>query len=111
MNSAGSQTFRNAFREARLVIILWFLAFFWTLGFCFARGYQHAPDSALVRWGLAETRTKDDFRHIGGIPDWVFYGILAPWFICSVATVWFGARYMKEDELGSEGGQGGNHGA
>ena len=34
-----------------------------------------------------------------GIPDWVFYGIVVPWFIASVLTLWYVFFFFAEDEL------------
>jgi hypothetical protein len=83
---------------------VWVLALSWAVGYCCLRGYQHhAPDSWLVRSGLAINRTPEDFRHFWGIPDWVWVGILLPWLLCTAFTVAFSRWGMKDDELGAEG--------
>ena len=43
-----------------------------------------------------------DVRPILGIPSWVVWGYLAPWFACGIFTVWFGGRYMVDDDLGDD---------
>lgn len=35
----------------------------------------------------------------GGMPRWVFWGIVIPWLAANVVTAWFCFLYMKEDEL------------
>ena len=37
-----------------------------------------------------------------GFPDWVFWGILAPWSACVVFSFWFGATFMRDEDLGEE---------
>jgi hypothetical protein len=102
MNESAARTFRNARREAIFVIVLWFLAFFWTLGYCYLFGYRHAPDAWVVRIGLAEPASNAPPEIVLGLPSWVTYGILAPWLICSVITVLFGLFFMTDDDLGVE---------
>ena len=100
MNESAARTFRNSRREMRFVTVLWFLAFSWTLSYCYLNGYQHAPDAWAVRAGLASPRSPENLKVILGVPDWVAYGILAPWIVCSVVTVWFGMYGMRDDDLG-----------
>ncbi len=33
------------------------------------------------------------------MPDWVFWGVLAPWAAATAFSVWFGLFYMKDDAL------------
>ena len=102
MNEAAAATYRHARREARFVIILWFLALVWTVGYCYLHGYRHAPDDFVVRVGLAEPPGQEPPRVILGMPSWVTFGIFAPWVACSVITVLFGMYGIKDDELGVE---------
>jgi len=53
MSDPAAQTYRNARREARFVLTVWICALLWTVGYCYLHGYPHAPDSWLVRNGLA----------------------------------------------------------
>ena len=95
------QLFRNARREALLVLVIFTLALLWTVGYCYLHGYRHDPDSWLVQAGLASVRTPENFQQILGLPDWVFIGILLPWLMCSAFTFGFCAG-MADDELGEE---------
>lgn len=108
MNDAASRTYRNALKEMRFVAGCWVLAFLWTVGFCYLHGYEHSHRAWVVQAGLAEQRHVGNFRHVLGLPDWIAYGIVAPWLVCSVVTVVYGLFFMKNDDLGVEGDQ---HGA
>jgi hypothetical protein len=94
--------FRNARREALVVLAVWGLALLWVLGYCYLRGYQHAEDSLVVRLGLAEPRQPDEFEALAGFPEWVLFGIVLPWLACSAFTVWFGVFGMSDDDLGAD---------
>lgn len=87
---AVDQSLRYARREATFVLILWAIAALWTLGYCYLRGYGPAPDGidAPTPFGL-------------GIPEWAFWGILVPWSICILISVWY-ALYRMPDEPDSE---------
>ncbi len=108
MKEAAVTTYRHSLREMQFVTGCWVLAFLWTVSFCYLRGYEHAPDSWVMKTGLAEPRNADNYRNVLGFPDWVMYGIIAPWVVCSVVTVVYGTFGMKDDDLGTEGDE---HGA
>ena len=105
MNDPDSfrKTFRNGIFEARFAVVVWFLALCWTVGYCYLNGYTtHEPDSTLVEWGLAEPRSEDNLRTVWGVPDWVFYGVFVPWFVCFLITVGYGIFVMGDDDLGQD---------
>ena len=79
--------FKNAAREAKAALLLFGLAMAWILGCGAWRGYG----------GKAE-----DVRFILGIPDWIFWAVVLPWVLCLGVSVWFGLRFMKDDDLGPE---------
>lgn len=105
--SAAGRLLKNARREAVVVAIAWLAAVTWTLAYCYLRGFDHAPDAWVVKMGWAVSPRIAEFRQIAGFPDWVFYGILCPWMVCSVFTVVFGLFGMADDDLGAEGDEGG----
>ena len=77
-------------------------ALVWTVGYCSLHGYQHPADSWLVRSGLAVDRTAEDLGTYAGIPDWVFIGIVLPWGICTLITIFMSLRGLADDDLGAE---------
>lgn len=99
---AARSLLRHARREAVLTLIVWAAALCWTIGYCFLFGYQHAPDSWLVRNGVVPLRTGDNLTQFAGLPDWVCFGILLPWLLCSAWTICFGSAVMHDDDLGAE---------
>lgn len=102
-----SNLFRHARREAVVVLLVWAAALLWTVGYCYLRGYSsYPPESWAAQQRLATPRTAEDFRQIAGLPDWVFVGVLLPWGACTLATVVFALFYMRDDDLGQEGGHG-----
>jgi hypothetical protein len=96
------KTLRNARREAIVVALIVLGSLVWAVGFCILRGYQHAPDSWLIRTGLARNRTGLDLVTYGGIPDWVLFGIVMPWGICTLLTIALSLRGLADDDLGAE---------
>lgn len=98
---APIRLFRHARREAVFVALVLLVSLTWTLGYCYLRGYKHDPQSWIVRSGLAVQADKAE-KVIVGLPEWVFYGILLPWILCSVLTLGFGLFGMPDDDLGAE---------
>lgn len=92
----------NARREARLVLSIWAVFLVWVVGFSYLRGYQHPPDSLLVRLHLAGPRSAENFTMIGGLPDWVFWGIGLPWLLATALTLVCGLKILRDDDLGAE---------
>lgn len=75
---------RSARREAVAAALLFAAAFAYTITFCALRGYDRAPES---------------LTFVLGIPDWVFWGILAPWMVCVAISFIFAFRFMKDETL------------
>ena len=94
--------FAHARREARFVACVWLLALAWTVGYSFLRGYEHPPESWLVRVGVARSEPARPQESVWGVPRWVCYGILCPWAACTAATIWFCLRVMEDDPLGAD---------
>ena len=51
------------------------------------------------------------FGLILGIPDWIFWSVVAPWIIVLAFSVWFCFAYMADDDLGQDQGEGAPHAA
>ena len=56
-------------REAVAVMVTWLAAMVYTVGYCYLYGYNRRAESLTFVWGF---------------PDWVFWGIVAPWAVCFV---------------------------
>ncbi|MEO2049246.1 MAG: hypothetical protein ABGX16_22025 [Pirellulales bacterium] len=105
--------FLNSLREAKIIISIWALAMVYTCTYCYLYGYEsHPSDPAAVgpavsSWvGPLESFDRDPTTLTTpfglGIPDWVFYGVVAPWIACLLATFVFCLFVFKEDELGDD---------
>ena len=87
---------RSARREALVVMLIWLCAMLYTVLYCYVYGYHRPPET---------------LTYILGFPDWVVWGILAPWGVCLLLSYWFGYVFMhdtelgKADEVAGEGGE------
>jgi hypothetical protein len=83
------QLLRNARREGLLIMGVWALALLWSVGAAYVGGYDRDPAS---------------IRLVLGIPDWVFWSVVAPWGVCLLFSTWFCFRYVADDPLGKDMG-------
>lgn len=79
--------FLHSRREAIVVFFVWFAALLWAVPYCYLNGYMRTFDP-------------ENFQTIWGMPDWVFWGIVAPWLAADVVTTIFCFGFMKDDDLG-----------
>jgi hypothetical protein len=78
---------RSARREALVVLAVWLVAMAYTVGYCYTFGYERQPASLSL---------------VLGFPDWVFWGIVAPWTACTLVSAWFSFAFVRDDDLGAE---------
>ncbi len=101
----------NSRREACLILGLWLLSLVYTVSLCYLWGYlSHEPMPVALGPDVASLvgpleGFQRDPSQLGeplglAVPDWVFYGILAPWAVCIGLTLWFCLRVFSEDDLG-----------
>ncbi|RUL88298.1 hypothetical protein [Tautonia sociabilis] len=83
-------TYRNARREAIVILSVWLASTVYCCVYAYFAGYQRSGHPLGV----------GDIRPVLGIPSWVFWGVMAPWLVCSVFTVWFAGWKMADDDLG-----------
>jgi hypothetical protein len=88
------QLLRHARREGWVILAAWATALVWSHAVCYLFGYRR-PAAAL--------------GFILGIPDWVFWGVVAPWALCLAFSVWFCFRFMADDDLGKDPDEGADH--
>jgi len=83
-------------REAAVALVLWAVAMAYTVGYSYAFGYGRAAE---------------DVRLIFGIPDWVLWGIFAPWIFWTIVSSLFAKFFMRdariEEEAADPAGQAG----
>lgn len=78
-------------REAVLVFTVWALALLYTISVCYWWGYQ---------------RPVEDLTFVFGVPDWVFWGLVVPWFACLAFNFWFSFWFMQDAELEADASPG-----
>ncbi|MCA9047567.1 MAG: hypothetical protein KDA89_02495 [Planctomycetaceae bacterium] len=81
--------YQSGLREGRTILLMWATCFVWTLTVCLTFGY---PESV----------NPETFPMVLGLPAWVFWGVLFPWTISNVVTVWFCLFRMEDGDLGTE---------
>jgi hypothetical protein len=80
----------NARREGWAIISAWAAATIYCCGYYALFGYNR-PSHPLG---------KDDVHPTFGMPSWFFWGVILPWAVCGVFTIWFAGFVMVEDDLG-----------
>ena len=78
---------KSARREALMCLAVWLLATCYSVTYCWLYGYDRALDS---------------LTYVLGFPDWIFWGVIAPWGACTVFSAWFCLFYMSDADLGAE---------
>ena len=80
--------FLHARKGAVVIFGLWLIVFVWAVPFCYWNGYIDKFDP-------------DNLNTIGGIPSWLFWGIVIPWILADLFTAWFCFCNVKDDDLGT----------
>lgn len=75
--------FLHARREALIVLAVWIVGLMWTVGYCLATGYNVPPEQ--IRTTL-------------GMPNWIFWGVLIPWILIIVFSIWFGLFFIADEK-------------
>jgi len=84
---SGRPVLERSAREARLALGVWAAAFVYTIVYCAPNAYG---------------RTAESLTFILGFPDWVFWGILAPWSTCVAISAAFAFFTMEDEDLGPD---------
>lgn len=75
---------RSARREALAAFGIWLVATVYSVGYCYLYGYNRSPES---------------LTFVLGFPDWVFWGIIVPWGVCTIGATIFAFWFMTDEEL------------
>jgi hypothetical protein len=90
---AEDPAYTSSRREAVVVFVVLFAAMAYTVTYCWLNGYD---------------RDVDDLTFVLGFPDWVFWGIVVPWAVCIAFSLYFGAVYMRDEQLVDDPGEDGS---
>ena len=78
---------KSARREALLVLGVWAVACVYSISTCYYLGYYR--DAATLKYVL-------------GFPDWVFWGIVTPWTVCTALCFLIPVFVITDEDLGPE---------
>jgi hypothetical protein len=84
---AEDRVVRSGRKEALVVLCVWLAAMLYTIGYCYLNGYHRSIES---------------LTFVLGFPDWVFWGIVVPWVACVAFSIYFGATFITDDDLGQD---------
>jgi len=73
-------SYRRSRREAVVAALIWFLAGIWTISVSYWLGYTRPV------------------RSLGGIPNWVFWGVFLPWVVFFLIHTWYSLIYMRDED-------------
>ena len=71
----------NAVAEARWIVVAWCLCAVWVLGGSY----------------LLPPTTPDSPRIFLGMPMWIAVGVVLPWALATIFTIWFSLAVMSDD--------------
>jgi hypothetical protein len=78
---------RAARRESKVALATWLVAMIYSITYCYVNGYERPVDTlTFVLW----------------FPDWVFWGIIAPWLVCTLLSIVFAFGFMGNEPLGED---------
>ena len=66
---------------------IWCVACAYSVGFCFQLGVY---------------RDASTLTYVFGFPDWIFWGVVLPWTVCTVLSFIITYFVMRDDDLGEE---------
>ncbi len=75
----------HARREAWVILGAFGLFLIWSVSWCYLAGYPEPTGRPPAQ--------------ILGIPSWVFWGVLIPWLVADVFSLWFCFFFMADDPL------------
>ena len=77
----------SARREALLAFGIWLTACVYSVGFCYRFGYG---------------RDVDSLTYVLGFPDWMFWGVVVPWTVCTILCLLLSHFVIRDADLGEE---------
>ncbi len=103
MESSAIRLLRNSRREAAAVLVIWLGFLVWVITSSTILGYEAsggATTGAAAPQDLKPGGAPIPLR--AGLPLWIYWGIAVPWVAATLSTVFFGARLLRDDDLGLE---------
>jgi len=85
---------KSARKEAIAALSIWLVVVTYCVWYCSTYGYMH-PDRARY----PSSRDPASLTYIFGFPDWIFWGIVIPWLVCTIVSGLFAFFFMKDEDL------------
>ena len=76
---------KSARREMLVSAVVWFAALVWSVGYCANYGYHLKPEQ---------------LKFVLGFPDWIFWGVVVPWGLCTLISGLLAFGYLQDADLG-----------
>jgi hypothetical protein len=77
---------RSGYREAITTLAVWLAATVYSVTYCTLNGYKRPAESlTFVLW----------------FPDWVFWGLILPWLVCTLVSIYIALFVIEDDPLAS----------
>lgn len=73
--------------EAKWILLVWLIAFLWTVGYCGLFGYRNEDQT---------------LKTVLGMPAWVFWGVGLPWLLATAVSSWFALVCIADVPLGDD---------
>ena len=77
----------SARREALLVFAIWLAACVYSISVCYRLGYG---------------RDVETLTYVFGFPDWIFWGVVVPWTVCTGLSFVLSYFVIRDEDLGEE---------
>jgi len=90
---------KSARREAIAALGIWGLVTAYCVTYCTWFGY--AVPASRVGTAGAVGRDPASLTFVFGFPDWIFWGIVLPWGVCTVVSGLFAFGFMRDADLDS----------
>ena len=86
-------------REAIVILSAFVVCLIWSITCCYLLGYP-GPESLPSEGHGSHALPNGQVARVLGMPGWVFWGVLVPWFAADVFALWFCFFFMADDPLG-----------
>jgi hypothetical protein len=83
----STELLASAQREAIWIVVIWCIACGWSIGVCGWLGYGRP--NALPPL-------------VFGFPNWVFWGVVVPWLVATVSSLFISQVLMTDEDLGED---------
>lgn len=84
-NTSPVPILKSARRELYASAKIWLISMIWSVGYCAKYGSNLKPE---------------DLKFVLGFPDWIFWGVILPWGLCTVISGVFAFGFMQDVDLG-----------